>query len=145
VRTAYRVIANAIAAGVVLQAAFIAYGFFQQLHEVDGGKTLQKGYEDNAGQVLHGFLGFMVFPLLALALLVVAFLTRLPEALRWAGLVLLVTVVQILLAVAGTSVPALGALHGINAFVLAGVASMAARRVATAEGAIAGTAGTSAL
>ncbi|MDQ1586679.1 MAG: hypothetical protein QOJ90_3052 [Actinomycetota bacterium] len=141
-RTAYRVIANAIAAGVVLQAAFIAYGFFQQLSDLDAKKAI---HDDNAGQVLHMVVGEMVFPVLGLALLVVAFLTRLPEALRWAGLVLLVMVVQILLAMAGTSVPALGALHGINAFVLAGVASVAARRVATAEGTTAGAAGTSAV
>jgi hypothetical protein len=131
-RSAYRALAHTIAGGVLLQAAFIAYGYFQTLSDVDGGKVLRKGFDENAGQELHSTVGFMVLPLLGLVLLVVAFLAKFDGAVKWAGYVLLAIVVQVLLALAASHVPAIGALHGLNAFVLLALAVIAGRRVATA-------------
>jgi hypothetical protein len=109
-RTGYKAIAHLIALGVVLEASFIAY---------QGGTT---------GRTLHEHVGMELMPLLGLALLVVAFLAKFPGAVGWAGLTLLAILVQVILAVITTHVGAVGALHGINAFVVLGLAEYAARR-----------------
>jgi hypothetical protein len=141
VRTAYRTIAQLIALGVVLQAAFVALGWFIILNDVDGGQVVDKAYlEDgdgwNIGHLLHGVVGLMVMPLLGLALLISSFFAKIPGGVKWAGLTLLAIVVQVALALIGFEAPALGALHGINAFIVLGLASMAIRR-ATADRAVA--------
>jgi hypothetical protein len=50
---------------------------------------------------------------------------------KWAGFVLLTVVAQWVLAIIAFEVPVIGALHALNAMVIAGVASMAARRTLT--------------
>lgn len=132
-RTAYRVIAQLIALGVVLQAAFIALAWFIILNDVDGGQSVDKAYlEDgdgwNIGHVLHGMVGLMVMTVLGLALLIVSFLARIDGGVKWAALVFLAIVVQVALAFVSFGVPAIGALHGINAFVVLALAELAARR-----------------
>jgi len=132
-RTAYRVIAQLIALGVVLQAAFIALAWFIVLNEVDDGQVVDKAYlEDgdgwNIGHALHGVVGLMVMTVLGLALLIVSFLARVDGGVKWAALVFLALVVQIALAFVSFGVPAIGALHGINAFVILALAELAARR-----------------
>ena len=72
-------------------------------------------------------------PLLALALLVVAFVWKAPGAVRAAAIVLGLVVVQVVLGFAGMAVPFLGALHGLNALFLFGAAVMAGMRVRGAE------------
>jgi hypothetical protein len=135
-RSAFRTVAQLIALGVVLQAAFVALGWFIILNDVDGGQVVDKAYlEDgdgwNIGHILHGIVGLMVMPLLGLVLLILSFFAKIPGAVKWAGLTLLAIVVQVALALIGFEAPALGALHGINAFILLGLASMAIRSART--------------
>jgi hypothetical protein len=127
--SAYRGIAHAISACVVLQAAWIAVAWFTVLKHTDDGKSFTKDSADNIGQVLHSAFGMGVLPLLGLALLVVSFLVKAPGAVKWAGFTLLAIVVEVLLAVIASAVPAVGALHGINAFIVLGLAEMAAQRL----------------
>lgn len=124
-RSTYRVLAMLVATGVVLQAAFIAFALFDVLSAVDGGEIYDGDY--NTGQVLHSLVGYLI-PLLALALLIVSFFAKIPGGVRWAGIVLGVAVLQVLLAFVAFGVPVLGLLHGINALVLVIVADQAARR-----------------
>jgi len=131
-RAAYRVLALLIAAGVVVQAALIAVGWFITLHDLNKGLVIDKNYDGNWAHGAHGAIGTMVFPLLALALLVVSFLARIPGGVTWALITLGLVVLQILFAFVAYPVPILGLLHGINAFALAAVASIAARRARTA-------------
>ena len=131
-RSAYRTVAQLIALGVVLQAAFVALGWFIILNDVDGGQVVDKAYlEDgdgwNIGHMLHGTVGLMVMPILGLLLLIFSFFAKIPGGVKWAGLTLLAIVVQVALALIGFEAPALGALHGINAFIVLGLASMAIR------------------
>jgi heme A synthase len=133
-KQAYRGLAFAIPIGVVLQAAFIAFGTFGVLHSVDDGKVYDENSGETAGQVLHS-IGGLVIPILALILFAISFAAKIPEGTKWAGFVLLAAILQIVLGVLAFSVPAIGLLHGINAFVLAGLAAVAARR---ATGATAG-------
>jgi len=134
-RSAYRVIARLVALGVVLQASFVALGWFLTLNDIDGGQVVDKAFlEDegwNIGLTLHSVVGLMIMPLLALVLLIVSFFAKIPGGIKWAGFVVLAVVVQVALALVGFSAPVLGALHGINAFVVLGVAEFAARRAGT--------------
>jgi hypothetical protein len=70
----------------------------------------------------------MVIPLVALLLLVSSFFARIPGAVKWAGLVLLLVVTQVMLGLFGHAIPALGGLHGLNALLLFSTAVYTARR-----------------
>src|ERR1700712_120875 len=108
-RSTYRVLAMLIAVGVVVQAAFIAWGLFAVVHNTE-----------TAGLVAHSAVGDSVIPLIALVLLIVSFFARIPGGVKWAAITFGVMVLQIVLAFAGDAVPAIGVLHAINAFALAG-------------------------
>jgi hypothetical protein len=133
VRAAYRILAGLIAIGVVLQAAFIAVAWFTVLHDTDSGAVFDKNTEGNWGQVAHSSVGMMVLPVIALLLLVVSFFAGIPGGVKWAAITLGVTVLQVVLAFASYGAPAVGGLHGLNAFALAGVASVAMRKARLAE------------
>ena len=124
----YRVLAGLIALGVLVQAAAVAFGWFSALSEIDNGAVIAGDYDYNTGQIIHSIGGLMVIPLLAVILLIVSFFTRtvVPGAVKWAGIVFGVTLLQVALAFAAFSAPILGALHGINALVLLGTAGRAA-------------------
>ena len=128
----YRAVAGLIALGVLVQAGAIAAGWFTAIHDLDNGLVIDENYDGNAFHGIHGFVGFNVMPLLGLILLVVSFFAAksVPGARKWAGIVFGLIVLQVALALFAFSVPALGALHGINAlavFATAARASMLAR------------------
>lgn len=144
-RGAYRTFAGLIALGVLVQAAAIALGVFLLAEYIDDGNTVTtQSFEDggdalNAGLLLHGMNGMMVMPLLGLIFFVISFFAKIPGGVKWAGLTFLALVVQVLLGLFAHGLPALGAVHGINAFVVFGLALMSARRataVTTAETAV---------
>jgi hypothetical protein len=126
-KAAYRGLGFAIAIGVVLQTAFIALGTFTLSKDADDGKVINKDHFDNIGLTLHGIFAIVV-AVLAIALLAVSFSSGVPQGPKWAGYVLLAVVVQWVLAFISFGVPAIGLLHGINAFVVAALASIAARK-----------------
>jgi heme A synthase len=143
-RGLYRGLALAVAALVALQAAFMAYaisGLAKWIQEDGGvldasvfaeGSTVEVGGE--AGFILHGITGTMVIPLVALILVIVSFFAKIPGGTKWALIVFGVVVLQYALAFFArmAGLPALGALHGLNALILFGVAVTAAMRVRTA-------------
>jgi len=134
-------VASLIALGVLVQAAAVAFGWFQVISDVDSGEVFSKDSEFNLGHMVHLINGMYLMPVLGLVLLGVSFgaARSVPKARKWAGIVLGLIVLQVLLAiVAFMLTPALGALHGINALVLlacAGRASMLARSAAPATAA----------
>lgn len=133
-RTTYRVLALLIALGVVVQAAVIAAAWFTVLVSLDDGTVLDKNTDRNWAHVTHSVLGMMVIPLLAILLLIVSFFARIPGGVKWAAITFGVVVLQIAFAFAAFSgAPVIGALHGINAFALAGVASVAMRKARQAS------------
>ena len=135
-RSAYRILAILIAALVAVQAAAVALAMFGLFRWIDEGGTLDKSafegneqlFGEEIGFMLHGMVGMMVIPLLALVLLIVAFFAKIPGGAKWAGLVLLTVIVQVALGLFAFEIPGLGALHGINALILFGLAVMAAMR-----------------
>jgi hypothetical protein len=135
-RTTYRVLAYVIAAEVVVQAAAMAFGVAGLSHWVKAGGVFDRSVFDGADQafpevagfIVHGINGGIVIPVLALALLVVSFFAKVPRGSWWAGGVLLLVMVQGMLGYSASDLPALGALHGLNALLLFGTALFAGRR-----------------
>ena len=130
-RKTYVVLAYVVALGVVWQAAGIAVALFTVMHEVEDGSAITSGYDwgENLGILMHRIGGTAVIPLGSIALLVVSFFTGLPGAVRWAGIVFGLVVLQWLILFVAFVVPNTGALHGANALVLFAAAVWAARRL----------------
>ena len=139
-RNVYRGLGFAIAALVALQAAFIAYfisglgAWIQEGGTLDAsvfseGSTVEVG--GAVGIMLHGMVGTFLIPLVALVMLIISFFAKIPGGVKWAAIVFGVVVLQYALAffARSSAVPFLGALHGLNALILFGVAVTAAMRV----------------
>jgi len=140
----YRVLGSLVALGVVVQAALIAYGIAGLSHWIydDRNTATRATFEEHSGIdyggktgfELHGELGALWLPLLALAFLVVASVTRrsVEHGLRWAGIVLWLMVLQAVLGFATLAVPGLSVLHAVNALALFSAATYAATRLSPA-------------
>jgi hypothetical protein len=70
----------------------------------------------------------MVIPVLALAFLIVSFFAGIAGGVKWAAITFGVLLLQVALGYAGSGLPWIGVLHGLNAFALAAVASVAMRK-----------------
>lgn len=132
-RSAYKYLAFAVPVLVVCQAMFIAVGFFG-LANYSEDHSLPKKPEDanlsftgDFGLNLHGINGQMIIPLVALILLIVSFFAKIPGGSKWAAFIVVDVILQIALAFIAFGAPIIGLLHGLNAFVLAGLGIMAGR------------------
>ncbi|MFI1994358.1 hypothetical protein [Actinoplanes sp. NPDC020271] len=130
-RSVYRVLSVLITLGVVIQLTVIAAAWFLVLDDVDNGGVFDNNSRNWAHDV-HSVVGAELIPLLALTLLVVSFFAHVPGGVKWAALTFGAVVLQIVLAFAGYRVPGLGALHGLNALAVAGLAQMAGKQAAKA-------------
>lgn len=136
-RKLYTGLAWTVAGGVVVQAAAIAFAFGGMLNLVSEGgvvdkallEAFQAGGVGELGFLVHGLVGGVVIPLLALALLVVSFLVRARGARLWAAIVFGLVALQVTLGFLITDVPYLGLIHGANALAVVAAASVAALRV----------------
>jgi hypothetical protein len=137
VKQTYRVLAGLIAIGVLVQAAAIAFGWFDAISEVDQGTVIDENYEGNAGHAIHAIVGMIVMPVLGLILLIVSFFAakEVPGAVKWGAIVFGLIVLQVALAFAAFSAPVVGALHGINALAIIGAAGRAGALAGTSRGA----------
>ena len=134
----YRVVVGADRPGRARPGGGDRRGWFTALHDVDNGLVIDKNYDGNAFHGIHAFVGFNVMPLLGLILLVVSFFAAksVPGARKWGAIVFGLIMLQVALALFAFSVPALGALHGINALAVFGTAvraSMLTREAAAAR------------
>jgi hypothetical protein len=131
----YRVLAFLVAAGVMLQAAAVAYGMFGLLKWVEQGGTLDQSTEltpdlgGYTGFSLHAMGGIFVVPAIALLFLISSFFAKVPGGIKWALIVFGLTVLQVALGLFAHEVAGLGWLHGINALLVFGTAVSAALRV----------------
>jgi uncharacterized membrane protein len=124
VKQTYRALSRLIALGVLVQAAAIAFGWFDAIHGLENGLVIDENYEGNAGHAIHGLNGMYVLPILALLLLIVSFFAArsVPGARKWAGIVFGLVVLQVVLAFVAFGAPIVGALHGLNALAILGTA-----------------------
>ncbi|WP_308798941.1 COX15/CtaA family protein [Agromyces silvae] len=136
-RRVYTVLAWSVAGGVVVQAAAIAFAFGGVLNRVQEGGVVDKALVESGGSAgrgelgfwIHGLVGGVAIPMIAVALLVVSFLVRARGARLWAAIVLAVVLLQVTLGFSLTDVPYLGLIHGANAVAVVGTASIAALRM----------------
>ena len=146
-RTTYRFLANAIAVLVVVQAGAIAWAFFGLTNWIqnDNGvvdKALlectdcEQQFTAEWGFAIHMFFnGTILIPLVSIILLVVSFFAKVRGGVLLAAVVVGLIVLQVLVlpALSREVGSGFGALHGVNALVLMGVAMMAAKRAAVSE------------
>ncbi|GGI44150.1 heme A synthase [Agromyces flavus] len=136
-RKLYTGLAWTVAGAVVIQAAAIAFAFGGMLNLVAEGGVVDKALLESfqaagvgeVGFLIHGVVGGVVIPLVALALLIVSFLTRTRGATTWAAIVLALVAMQVTLGFSITDVPYLGLIHGANALAVVAAASFAALRM----------------
>ncbi|GAA2376023.1 hypothetical protein [Dactylosporangium salmoneum] len=128
-RSTYRVFAYLVAAGVLVQAASVAYAWFAVLQTIDAGGVFDKNAGANPGHFAHGIIGMAVIPLIALIFLILSFFAGIPGGAKWAGIAFGLTALQVALAFVSFSAPLVGTLHGLNALALLAAALVAARRV----------------
>jgi hypothetical protein len=135
-RTVYKGLAYAIAVEVALQATLIALAVFGLGKWVTDGNVFDKAvmesqqspFPEVIGFALHGINGGMVIPGLALLLMIFSFFAKVRGGIKWAGLVLLLVVIQVNLGYIAHDIPVLGGLHGLNALLLFSAAVHTGRR-----------------
>ena len=130
-RAVYRFWAMLIFAAVIVQVALAGYGAFSAAKKVGNGPNdstpslTNKQWDHGFGP--HDALGYLIF-LASILLLLFALASRFDRrrVLLALGVPLLVFV-QIVLAIAGGSIPAIGALHPLNALIIVGFTGYLAR------------------
>lgn len=135
-RKAYRVLAWAISVEVVIQAMAMALAIAGLGHWINHdhatvNKKVLDGHPSFSGSwgfPVHAINGEMLIPLLAIVLLIVSFRARIPGGSRWAGYILGLIVIQVVLGLSADDVPYLILLHGLNAFLIFSTAYLAGRR-----------------
>jgi hypothetical protein len=147
---AYRFLAFMIAVLVVVQAGAIAWAFFGMTDWInDEGGVVNKellectdcdsNFTAEWGFAIHMFFnGLLLIPLTSLILLIVSFFARgVPKGVMLAAVVFGLVVLQVFVlpALSREVGSGFGALHGVNALVLMGVAIMAGQRASRAIGA----------
>ena len=136
-RKLYNGLAWSVAGAVVIQAAAIAFAFGGMLNLVSEGGVVDKALLESfqaagvgeIGFLVHGVVGGVLIPLLAVVLLIVSFFVRVRGARLWAGITLGLVALQVTLGFSVTDMPYLGLIHGANALAIVAAASTGALRV----------------
>lgn len=125
----YRYLAHLIALLVVVQAAVAVWGVANEIKfRIENPAASAGDIPLPIGAEIHHIVGLYIIPITALVLAAVSLAMK--DGRRWALLVLASAILQPALGFGGILVSEyLGLLHGINAFVLAGLAEVAAWRV----------------
>jgi hypothetical protein len=118
-RAVFRYWISIVALAVVAQIAFAGYGAFYAADKVSDSSINEDTFEDGWG--LHIGFGYLLFfaTLLAVILALLARPGKRPVLMTVGAAVLVF--VQIALAQIGEKVPAVGALHPLNAFIILGL------------------------
>lgn len=127
-RAVYRFWAMLIFAAVIVQVAAAGYGAFYAARKVgEKPKETLTNKQWDHGFGFHGILGVVIL-LAGILLFLFALAGRFDRKRVLLALALpLLVFLQIVLAIIGGSVPAVGALHGANALVVVGFAAYLAR------------------
>ena len=135
-RSAYKYLAYAIDVLILVQAAVMAWAVFGLSSWIEDGNSLTKAkmdgdtfaFTEERGFMIHGINGEMLIPLIALILLIVSFFANVPEGPRYAGMLFVGIVLQVVLGLVSHAVPALGFIHGFWALLLFYLAYRAAKQ-----------------
>ena len=143
---AYRFLAIAIAVLIVVQAGAIAWGFFGVSNFITDGGVVDEEFLDctedcesigsaDAGFAIHMFFnGLILIPLCSLVLLIVSFFAKVPKGITLSATIFVLVILQVFVlpALSREVGSGFGALHGINALVMMGIAIMAGQRASAA-------------
>lgn len=130
-RTAFRWLTSLLFAAIVVQVGLAGYGAFNAVHKAEKTSISQKTVEN--GFNAHIALGYVIV-LIMLLLLIVAAAGRLgATSVRLSGVLLGLGILQAILGMISESVPAIGALHTINALAIYAVSGLLAHRTWTAQ------------
>lgn len=140
-RKLYSGLAWTVSGAVVVQAAAIAFAFGGMLNLIaEGGvvdKALLEGFQaagvGEMGFLIHGVVGGVLIPLVAVALCIVSFFVRVRGAKLWAAITLGLVVLQVTLGFSIVGSPYLGLIHGANALAIVAAGAVAALRVRRAR------------
>lgn len=142
VKQAYRILNYVLSLEILIQAAVIAWwAFGVTSYADDHGSISHDRLEDGsfgggAGLSIHAVNGFMIIPLIALALLVVAFLAKIPGGVRLAAITFVLVVIQAyVLPALSEKAPGVGALHGAVALAILALTIAAPRRAGQVDAA----------
>jgi Family of unknown function (DUF6220) len=126
-RDAFKYLTSLLFVAVVVQVALAGYGAFNATSKADdnasvAGKTITDGFD------AHAVLGTVIVGI-TIVLVLVALAGRLGSPwVQWAGGLVLLGILQMLLSWLGEAVPALGFLHAVNALVIYAAVAMLAHR-----------------
>ncbi|MEO6473186.1 MAG: hypothetical protein ABIR57_14395 [Aeromicrobium sp.] len=137
-RKTYRILADIIAIEVVIQAMMIVFavaGLFKWINDgatldstvVKSWETEHPTFTGSIGHFIHTMNGTYLIPLLGIILLIVSLFAKVDGGIKWAAIIAVSIAVQVTAGLTAESVPAIGLVHGLNAFVLFTAALMAAR------------------
>ncbi|MFE6964163.1 hypothetical protein ACFVAJ_03560 [Agromyces sp. NPDC057679] len=140
-RKLYSGLAWTVSGAVVVQAAAIAFAFGGMLNLIAEGGVVDKALLESfqaagvgeMGFLVHGLVGGVLIPLVAVALLVVSFFVRVRGAKLWAAITLGLVVLQVTLGFSIVGSPYLGIIHGANALAIVVAGAVAALRVRRAR------------
>jgi hypothetical protein len=129
-RDAFRFLTSLLFVVVVVQVALAGYGAFDAVHKADdAGSVTKKAVEDAWN--LHAILGTAILAVMLLLVLAAVFGRLGSPWLQWSGGLFVLGILQMLFAALGTSVPALGFLHAVNALAIYAAAALLAHRAWT--------------
>jgi heme A synthase len=130
-RAIYRFWAMLLFVAIIVQVALAGFGAFSAAKKVGDGPNdttpslTNKQFDHGFGP--HDALGYLIF-LASILLLIFALASRFDRKRVLLALAMpLLVFVQIVLAVAGGSIPAIGALHPLNALIIVGFGGYLAR------------------
>jgi len=127
-RAVYRYLTVVVFVAVLVQIGAAGYGTFSADRHATSGADLVTKKQFEHGFNFHDGFGYVIFFATVLLFLVAA-LARLPRKGVLLALALpLLVVLQIVLARVGEKTPAVGVLHPLNAFVIAGFTGLLAHR-----------------
>ena len=143
-RKTYRILADIIAIEVVIQAMVMIFAIAGLFKWISDGHNLDQsvidGWEDDPptwtgsiGHFIHVMNGQFLIPLLGLSLLIVSFFAAVNGGVKWAAIIFVSIIVQIMAGMMAEDWPYLGLVHGLNAFILFGAAVTAAKSARVAR------------
>jgi hypothetical protein len=131
VRSAFRWLTAILFVAVVVQICLAAFGAFDAVHKAEHVSVSKKMIEDSF--TAHAILGTVILLLMLIVLIVAAAGRAGPEQTRFAGVILGLGVLQLILGAVSTSAPVVGLLHGLNALAIFATTGMLAHRAWTSD------------
>jgi hypothetical protein len=124
---AFKYLTSVLFVAVVVQVALAGYGVFYALHKADKAGSVTKSTFEH-GFNAHAVLGTILLVVMLLLVIVAAAGRLGPAALKFSVALLVAGILQMVFAALGSSVPALGFLHVVNALAIYAAAAMLAHR-----------------